>query len=163
MFPVLIAMFGVIMAAALAIGALKRTASSLIGKLSTIAVLALALCGMAQTFISGAAGGAALTYPIAPQIGVYLSFGAGMVGIILILLVAIVCVGAEFSMGALGEGKKGPHLLLMLFEAASIGLFMSTNLLVFFMFGLHKAMAQDVRIEAEKFESHRQLLGRGYS
>ncbi len=125
--------FGVITASALGIIASRRIASHAVGKLSATAVLVVILYGVAENLLYNQAfstGG----YPIAPQFGVYLSFNYGAIPMMLALLTAIVVLAAELSMDAFRHGGRGAHLLLMLFEAASIGLFTANNLLLFFLF-----------------------------
>jgi NADH-quinone oxidoreductase subunit M len=68
------------------------------------------------------------------QFGIYLSFSATQFGIILVLLASIVSFLASIAVSSKFENSKNLYPLIMLFEFSAIGLFVSANLFIFYVF-----------------------------
>lgn len=123
--------------AALALGIvlaalLEKRFSYYIGIAATAIVLVVALLIVAYEYVFGASV-MAQTYAYIPQFGVHVSFIATPISAVLLTMTAIVLFAAALSSGR-DETSKGATVLMLLFGLAAIGLFSSSNLILFFIF-----------------------------
>jgi proton-translocating NADH-quinone oxidoreductase chain M len=68
------------------------------------------------------------------QFGIYLSFSATQFSIILVLLASIVSFAATVAVSSKFENNKNIYPLIILFEFSAMGLFLSANLFIFYIF-----------------------------
>ncbi|MEM0149627.1 MAG: NADH-quinone oxidoreductase subunit M [Candidatus Micrarchaeaceae archaeon] len=118
---------GIILAAAL-----KKRFSYYIGVAATAIVLAVVLYMVMHEYAFGA-GAITQTYAYIPQFGVHISFVATPISIVLIAMASIVVFAAAIASDRNGTGK-GSTVLTLLFGLAALGLFASSNLILFFVF-----------------------------
>ncbi|MCL5102121.1 MAG: NADH-quinone oxidoreductase subunit M [Candidatus Marsarchaeota archaeon] len=78
--------------------------------------------------------GTAESLPYISQFGIYLSFVATVPGVVLTLLAAIVSLVASITVSRKFEDSKNIYVLILLFEFSAIGLFLSANLFLFYVF-----------------------------
>ena len=118
---------GIVLAAAL-----RKRFSYYIGITATAIVLLVVLFMVANEYAFGA-GTITQTYAYMPQFGVHVSFTATPISLVLILMSAIVLFAAAIASDR-SKMSGGSTALTLLFGLAAIGLFASSNLILFFIF-----------------------------
>lgn len=111
---------------------LKRRFSYYIGVAATGLVLAAVLSMALYEYLFGI-GAMAQTYAYIPQFGIHVSFIATPISIVLLMMAAVVLFAASIASGRDGTGR-GSTVLMLLFGLGAIGLFSSSNLILFFIF-----------------------------
>ena len=109
------------------------------GKLSRLLSIFSTVIGVVIAFAIAAsylAGGSSLSvsYAYLPYIGTTLSFGVTGISVAMLLMSSIVLLVAALSGNPEQESLRLSSSIIMLFQAASVGLFMSSNMLLFFIF-----------------------------
>lgn len=78
--------------------------------------------------------GSTESLPYIGQFGIYLSFTITQFGVVLVLLASIVSFAASVAVSTKFEDNKNLYPLILLFEFSAIGLFVSANLFLFYIF-----------------------------
>ena len=78
--------------------------------------------------------GSTESLPYIGQFGIYFSFTATQFGVVLVLLASIVSFAASVAVSTKFENTKNLYPLILLFEFSAIGLFVSANLFLFYIF-----------------------------
>lgn len=135
MFPYMLSMLGVLLAALIASIALGRRASRPLALAATAVVLAFAASMLYISFVHGGASFTeSLPYQYIGTFGISFSLHAGIVQLALVIMAALVAFAAVLGGNVQGENVKSANALILLFELAAIGLFCSANLVVFYIF-----------------------------
>lgn len=100
---------------------------------SAITLLLALYALFASIYIKGFIGSTE-SIPYISQLGISISFTATQFGVVLVLLASIVSLAASVAVSSKFENKKSIYALIMLFEFSAIGLFVSANLFLFYIF-----------------------------
>ncbi|MGI0100770.1 MAG: complex I subunit 4 family protein [Candidatus Micrarchaeaceae archaeon] len=133
MFPIILLMLVIPIAAMCVILATKRVYSKTITLLSTSANMILTLAILASSLMSGSVN-ISEQYPYISSFGIYLSFRIDIISLILLIMSSVVLFATALSGNTEKENPKTAGALIMLFQLAAIGLFTSSNLFLFFIF-----------------------------
>ncbi len=127
----------------MAIAGVSGIASALYGNYNTakriaigsgIIILALAIAVLASAFYVKGFVGSVESVAYISQFGISFSLTATVAGIVLLLLTAIVSLAASITISRKFEDERNIYPLIMLFEFSAIGLFLSSNLFLFYIF-----------------------------
>ncbi len=135
MFPIIFAMLAILGASAIALSISKSYAAIKRASIAAgIAILALASYAAYLAIYSKGFIGSVESINYISQLGISLSFSITVASVLLVLLSSIVCLAALFAVRSKFENSKNLYPLILLFEFASIGLFSSSNLFLFYIF-----------------------------
>ncbi|MGC8478561.1 MAG: complex I subunit 4 family protein [Candidatus Micrarchaeia archaeon] len=133
MFPILLSLIAIPIIFLAASALLGRKFSKLLASISTALSLAISLYLVASSFYSGSAS-LAETFPFLSSLSINFSLRLTPISLLLLAMSSIVLFAAAIA-GDIGENNaKKSSFLLLLFQVAASGLFLSGNLLVFFIF-----------------------------
>ncbi len=102
------------------------TASTLINMLITLSILV-------SSIISGSVS-LSEQYPYIPSLGISFSFQINTISLILLIMSSAVLFASALSWNRKNSQSKLPSVLMALFQIASVGLFCSVNLFMFFIY-----------------------------
>lgn len=133
MFPILILLIAFPVAFLAAEAALPEKISRHIALASTLLSLAIVLPLLYSAFVNGSIN-MAESYPFIPYLSIPLAFRLSPIPLMLITMSSIVLFAAALAGNTSRSGSKKSNFLLLLFQVAAFGIFLSANLLVFFIF-----------------------------
>ena len=133
MFPIILLMIAVPIAAILLMLILERQNARRLSILSTAANMAIVLFVLATSIIAGTVS-ISEQYQYINSIGVQLGFRINAISLVLLVMSSVVLFVAALSGDPEKENSKTASILMMLFQLAAVGLFTSSNLFMFFIF-----------------------------
>ena len=133
MMPIIIWMLFVPVLALALISALDRYFSKRIAVASTLIGLMMALAVLVLSLMKGSADVLEI-YPYISSLAISLSFRINIISLALLLMSSIVLMAAAISGNPENEKPKLSNALIVMFQIASVGLFTSANLFLFFIF-----------------------------
>ena len=134
MIPFIIFMLLVPAVALALIAVLDHRFSKIISVVSTLAVLIMVLEVLAVSFISSGSARFVESYPYISSLPISLNLSINFTSLVLLIMSSVVLLATALSGNVENERPKLSSALVVLFQMASVGLFTTTNLFMFFIF-----------------------------